>query len=386
MIYQPRRALQRALIAVALAVTLALAGCTGGGGASSAETGCAVAAAEAAPAPAATPEATVGSSAEPAPEAVDGCDHVTFLTALGEQGRDSYGHVASAKGFFAEENLRVTIQPGEAGEHNNTAIAGGAAQFAIVDSSGAFIRYAEGDDTDFRIVAAIHQRQLISTVAFEESGISRETDLEGRTMGLVSGSIAETLWPAYADLAGIDADLVEDIPTNGGQQTSQLVGGRLDAMALFAVGAPGVQAAGAGRPVVVLPWSEYLEDLIGAVLITSLSLAEDEPELVERFGRALIRGLEYALAHPDEAGQILAEAVPETNPEAAAEELRLMAGYVQPLDPDLPIGSMTSGQVNRAVSFLESIGVMPASGLGVSQEMMAWQFVPGFDEHDLEGR
>lgn len=284
-------------------------------------------------------------------------DQVTYLTAFGESGRDAYARVALVKGFFAEANLAVRIEPGAAGDANHQALAGGAAQFASVDSAGALIRYANGEDDSFQIVAAIHQLPLIGLVAFADRGIRRPRDLVGRTVGLAAGSIAETLWPAYANLAGIDTDRVTTVPTSGQTQVQELVAGRLDAIGLFVVGTPGIEAAGGGRKVVSFPFSDFLADLYGAVLVTPKRMIEQNPDLVRRFTGALLRGLEYAVANPQEAGEILHEAQPTQDPRVAAAELELMRPYVYAgLGPEEQAGHLDPARMTRAMALLASLG------------------------------
>jgi NitT/TauT family transport system substrate-binding protein len=94
------------------------------------------------------------------------------------------------------------------------------------------------------------------------------------------------------------------------QTLLSLVGtGSTDAIAQFVVGKSTVEAL-ARRPVVLLPYSDLLADLPGNALWTATAI---DPDLVRRFRAALLDGLRHALAHPAEAGQILAANVPGTN-------------------------------------------------------------------------
>jgi NitT/TauT family transport system substrate-binding protein len=328
--------------------------------------------------------AACAGQADPAPDGEP--ERVTFLTTFGESGRDSYARVAQVKGFFAEANLEVTIEPGAAGDANHQALAGGAAQFAAVDSAGALIRYVNGDDDSFQILAAIHQLPLIGLVGFADTGIRRPRDLAGHTIGLAAGSISETLWPAYADLAGVQIDEVETIPTSPQTQVQELVAGRLDAIGLFVVGSPGIAAAGGGREVVSLPFSDFLPDLYGAVLVAPKRLVAEDADRARRFTGALLRGLEYAVAHPHEAGEILAEAQPTQDPEVAAAELSLMRAYVHAgLAPGEPVGYLDRARVARGMALLASVGAITGdvnSALGVvggdgSDGVVNYQVVPG---------
>src|SRR5262249_50926403 len=83
-------------------------------------------------------------------------DRVTYVTALGLTGREGFAHVATAKGFFAEANIEVTITPGAAGDYNLQQVGAGNAHFASIDYSGALIRVGNGSFAPFRCLAALN--------------------------------------------------------------------------------------------------------------------------------------------------------------------------------------------------------------------------------------
>lgn len=334
---------RRALGAGALAAGAALAtGCDGGGG-------------------------------EPRPGGT-GIRHVTFLTAFGTQGRDAYAFVAAEKGYFTEAGLHVTIQPGKAGDYNHQQLAGGKAQFAAVDASGAFIRYANGRDTSFQILAAVHQSTLVGIIALAGEGIARPQDLVGRTLGTVKGSVVETLFPAYAKQAGFDAAAVRWRYGAPEQMNALLAAGAIDGAGLFVVGTPGVEAA-ARRKAVVLPFSDYLADLYGAVVVAQKSTLARDAALAKRFTSALLRGLDYSVRNPAEAGAILARKVGQ-NAKVAAAELERMRPYVLP-PADLPVGFLGEQKVVRMVAALAAHGLVPqTSNPGLARQIVRFDLSP----------
>lgn len=267
-------------------------------------------------------------------------DQVTYMTGFGDTARENYARVAAEKGFFADANIEVTIQAGAGGDTNHTALAEGSVDFAVVDSSGAFTRYVNGEDDSFQVLAAIHQQWPMALLGYENQGIFAPRNLNNKTIGLATGTIAERLWPAYAaETPGLDPDTVEVVPTSNQTQVQQLVAGQLDAIALFSVSAASLEAAGGGRAVTALPWSDVFEDLYGSVLITTKDMAATNPDLVQRFTTALMQGLEYTLDHPEEAADILVEALPENNAEVATTEVTLLRDFSYAgLSGDQPLG------------------------------------------------
>jgi NitT/TauT family transport system substrate-binding protein len=303
--------------------------------------------------------AVVGASAAcggPARKHRRGLDKVTFVTALGTNGRDSYAHVAKAKGFFADAGLDVAIEPGKAGDYNNQMIATGRAQFAAVDASGALVRYGTGADTSFRIVAGVHHTTLISIIGLDGK-LTSPKDLQGRTIGTVAGAVPQTLFPAYARLAGVDDRTVSWVNAQSDQLPQLLIANKLDGAALFIVARAGIDAAAPGRHTTALAYSDYMSDLLGAVVIASRKLVTSSPDLVRRFVGALMRGLDYAVTHPDEAGQILHTAIPIQNPTIASTELTLMRPYV--IASGHPIGAIDPTRLAKSVALLKSMSLIP---------------------------
>ena len=75
-------------------------------------------------------------------------------------------------------------------------------------------------------------------------------------------------------------------------------------------------------------------------------------------GSARLKGLAYALERPDEAGQILHQADPTSNPDHAGEGLRLMPPYTSP--PPTPRWGRHRHPIGRAITLLEATFAMPA--------------------------
>jgi NitT/TauT family transport system substrate-binding protein len=280
-------------------------------------------------------------------------DQVTFLTGLGQTGREGYAYVADAKGFFAAEHIKVAVKAGQAGEYNLQLLRGGQAQFVAIDYSGAVVRAGTGKFDGVRCIAVLQQRTTIALMALARSGITSARDLIGRTIAQPAGAVTKTLFPAYAKLARLDPAQIATvswIDAPGAQLPSLLAAGKVDAIGQFVPAAPTVSAAAKGAQVTVLPYGDYMGDLYGNVLVTRTDV---EPDLQRRFTRALFRGLAYAVDHPDEAGQIIHAAAPTTPAAGAAAELRLLKPYVgAPVaNPDL---------VARSIALMQGIGMIPA--------------------------
>jgi NitT/TauT family transport system substrate-binding protein len=283
-------------------------------------------------------------------------DKVTFLTAIGAFGREGYAWVAKEKGFFSKRNIDIDIQPGKGATFNLTQVSSGNAQFSANDLSGVWILQGQGKYPEIRTVAAIQQGTLNSVTVMADSGITSARDLVGKTVAGAAGASPLLLWPAYAKTAGVDPAAVTWRPAEATQLIPLLTQGKVDGVGQFVVASGSVEAVAKGRKAHVLAYSDLLTDLYGNGLVTTQKLAAENPDLVGRFRDALLEGLVYSVEHPDEAGEILNKAVPETRAATAAGELKLMQPYVL---SGGKAGVIDPARVARAMAILSGAGVIP---------------------------
>jgi NitT/TauT family transport system substrate-binding protein len=125
-------------------------------------------------------------------------------------------------------------------------------------------------------------------------------DLEGRTVGLVPGSVNDLLWRAFAKAAGFDAGKVRTVGVDSRTYVQQFAAGQVDA-ANSALGSPeNMRFARGGKPVGEFVYSDYLP-MVGFGIVVSHKTLADRPEVVQRFVKATQKGWEYLLQSPREA-------------------------------------------------------------------------------------
>ncbi|MPZ27793.1 MAG: thiamine biosynthesis protein [Micromonosporaceae bacterium] len=325
----PRRAVLAGVAGLPLA---ALAGCTGG---------------------------------EPRPSAAAGGPaRVRVLTGLGFQGREAYLDVATEMGWFAELGLEVEVLPGEGTEQNLTLLSAGQAEFATLDVNAALIEHSRGTFTDFRLTAVLQDLLLSCVMVLESSGIDRPRDLEGATIAYIPGGINDVVFPVFAQLAGFDAGSVELVGLPPPSFGAALAEGRVDAIMQFVVGRHTIEQAAGGQPVRVFAYADWLSELYGSGIGCPVALVDRDPGLVRRFNTAALRGLAYAVANPQEAGEVFAARHDGQDVAAAAAEVAALAGYVRPGEgfdgQELPLGEFSEVRLVQSVALLEGLGVIEA--------------------------
>jgi len=252
--------------------------------------------------------------------------HLNYATSFGDFGRDAYVYVAAAKGYFKQAGFDVSITAGNGSEDNMKLIAAGRIDYAPIDFTAAVVGRAN-DNLPVKIVSLVHQKTLSAEFAVAGGKIETAKDLAGKKIGDFPGSTTQVMFPLFAKKIGIDPKSVTFVPANPQAEPALLAAGKLDAVGQFTVGMPLYEAV-THKKILVFPYAKYFPDLMGIGIAASDSKIKNDPAQVKAFVAALNKGLAYALAHPGEAGQIMHQAVPLTDPRIAAAELRIMKQYV----------------------------------------------------------
>jgi len=161
-------------------------------------------------------------------------------------------------------------------------------------------------------------------------------------------------WKALVYAAELDeADIsLESIGFTQAEAVSQ---GQVDAAVVYIANEP-VQLTQAGIDVDVIQVSDYI-DLVSNGLITNETTIRENPDLVRRMVRASLRGLEYTLAHPEEAFAIARQAVPEITDEDAPTQRAVLEASIGLWRSDQP-GLSDRQAWSDSVEFMQNTGLV----------------------------
>lgn len=283
-------------------------------------------------------------------------DKVTYLTGFGTGGHDAFAWVAKEKGFFTEAGLDVTIELG-APATNLQGLLSGKAQFTYSDVTQIMIQAGNGQFKDVRAISSVHQNTLVAIFAPEGSGITSPKDLENKKVGAATGSITQTLLPAYAKLAGFDDKKLQIVNSAPQGLVGLLAGKQVDVLSTFIITKNTVETVTKTK-MVTMPFSDYLSDLLGTSLTTTAKLANENPEMVKRFREAALKGLKYTIEHPEEAADIMKKNNPAVNVPGTIAEIKLMTPYVTSA-PGGAIGAIDEQRAARSIAILQGAGLIP---------------------------
>ncbi len=260
-------------------------------------------------------------------------------------------YVAAEKGYFAEEGIEIAFDYAMENDLVQL-VAANELQFAIGSGEQVFLARANG--LPIRYVANWYRRYPVAVTSIEHD-LSNPKALEGLTVGLPGLFGANYIgWLALVQAAALDSDTIQ-LEAIGFNQVPVLVEGQVDAVVVYATNEP-IQLEGAGYTPSTLYVADYV-DLVSNGLITNELTIQEEPALVQGMARALLRGIQDTLDHPDEAFAIVTEQwVPEAGGDNAA-------GQRAVLEATLPFWQNDTPGILPLSAWEDSQAFMIAAGL-----------------------
>ncbi|GJM42262.1 MAG: ABC transporter substrate-binding protein [Ardenticatenaceae bacterium] len=250
-------------------------------------------------------------------EGQDSLREMTFMAGFRPQANLPFvgAYVAQEKGFFAEEGLAVTIEHSAGGGEHLQLLAAGEIEVTTQDAAVLLQRRAD-PGLPLVSIGLIGQRGQQAFLALADSGLSTPADWAGHTIGF-KGTPPPDLFALLAanNLTENDVELV-----NVGFDPRTLTEGLVDVYPVFKSNEPNL-IRGWGFEVLQWEAADYGVPTLGLAYVATEELIESDPEMLQSFMNAVLRGLEYAQENPAEAVQIVLQYAGE---DADADHMRFM--------------------------------------------------------------
>lgn len=230
---------------------------------------------------------------------------VTFMAGFKAQANLPFvgAYVAQEKGFFREQGLEVTIRHAQSGEHLQLLLAG---EIQFTTANGASVLKRNAQDLHVVSIALIGQKSETGFAVLANSGINSVNDWSGKTLGFKGSVPPEFL--AITRANGLDPAKVKQVSV--GFDPRILAEGRIDILPVFFSNEPGT-LADVGVKTKVFDPNDYGIDSLGLTFITTAEYIEKDPDTVGRFVKAVLKGIEYADQHREEAVDIVMKYAPD---------------------------------------------------------------------------
>lgn len=233
-------------------------------------------------------------------------------------------YVAEKMGYFDEAGLNVTIvQPPEDGA--TTMVASGQAQFGIDFQDYLAPVYTSDEEVPVIAVAAIIQHNTSGIISLKEDGIESPKGLEGKNYATWGLQLEQAILKNVVTADGGDFDKVNLIPEYVTDVPTAL---QQDIDAVWVYYAwDGISTKVAGLDTNMFYFKDITPefDYYSPVIIANTDFLADDPDTAKAFLNAVRKGYEYAIENPDDAADILCEAVPELDPEMVKESQEWLA-------------------------------------------------------------
>jgi len=228
-------------------------------------------------------------------------------------------YVAKGLGFFEEEGLDIELILTPGADKVSAAVLSGDVQIGFSGSEACIYVYNAGEKDYLKTFAQLTQKDGTFLVSRKKIDNFKLEDLKGKSViGGRKGGMPEMTFEWALRQNGIDPVNDLDIDTSIAFAAMQgaFMGGQGDFVTLFEPNALQVEKQGFGYVVA------SIGELGGVVPYTSysarISYIEKHPEIIEKFTRAIQKGLDYVHNHSDEE---VAEAMLEFFPDTSLNDL-----------------------------------------------------------------
>lgn len=219
--------------------------------------------------------------------------------------------IAKEKGYFANEGLDVELRvPPDPATIIQT-VASGTDDFGINTQHDLLV--ARDKNIPVVSIMAIYQRTVSAIMTLENSGIKTPEDLAGKKIGWTGVPQHEKMLDTILKKHGMSLKDVEMINV-GFDLVPALIGKKVDVIALPYWIYESIVSEKQGFPVNIMKIDEYgIPSHYELVVLTNEDKIKNNPELVRKFVRAVMRGYEDAIKDPEGAVQILKKTNPEVD-------------------------------------------------------------------------
>jgi NitT/TauT family transport system substrate-binding protein len=208
-------------------------------------------------------------------------------------------YMAVDKGYFRQENIEIKFD--YSFETDGISLVGANnLQFTLASGEQVLLARAQGMPVVY--VLAWWHDYPVGVAAMREQGILTPADLKGKKIGLPGLFGASYIGlRALLEAGGLqEADVTLD--AIGYNQVEALAAGQEQAVVIYVNNEP-VQLAAQGYEIDVVRLADYMQ-LASNGLVTNEQTLADNPELVRRMNRAILRGVVDVLANPNEAYEV----------------------------------------------------------------------------------
>lgn len=302
------------------------------------------------------------------------------------QAPQSIWTLAAERGYFKDEGLDVTIDRGFGGPDTIGNVGAGSYEFGFSDINTLVEFDAKNPNQRVISVFVVYDATLSAIITRKGNGINAPKDLEGRLIGAPTTTAGRTLFPAFAKVNGIDPDKVRWQTIGIQLQDQQFAAGAFDAIASFSTTSLlNLKLLGVERKdLTVLNFFDHGLDLYGSSILVRPDWAAAHPDIVRKFLRVTVKGMQAMLGNKAEAIASLQKRDPLLDTKIELERLDLMIELAlkTPNVAENGVSAVDPARLSRGLAIVASaFNVTPAP---TAADMFDPRYLPPAAERKLK--
>lgn len=250
---------------------------------------------------------------------------VRFALDWAMQGPQAPFLVPHADGCYAKAGLDVTTDRGFGSGDTVTKVASGGYDVGFADINVMIEYNAKHPDSKLIAFFMIYDGNALSIATIKGKGITKPTDLVGKTLAAPAGDASRRLFSVLAKANNMDPESVKWVNVSPELRESMLVRGSVDAIsgAAFPV-YMGVKAGGVKEEnIVMLRYPNYGVSLYGTALIARPAYAAANGRALTSMVECIAQGMAKSIKEPHLAIDALAKREPLTDKKTELERMQL---------------------------------------------------------------
>jgi NitT/TauT family transport system substrate-binding protein len=204
--------------------------------------------------------------------------------------------VGIVDGIYKKHGIDATFAIGRGSGTTIQTVANMSDQFGFAD--GATLVRLSAQGLHAKQIVGILQTGSNSIMTFADSGITKPTDLNGKTTGFAPGSATDQIFPAFAKKTGIDYSSIKGLAVDPPTRDSLFLLKKIDFDMALAVAQLPILEDRCACKLNVMRFSDYGLSLMSNGIVASDKLIAENPDLVRRFAAATVEAIGATVANP----------------------------------------------------------------------------------------
>jgi NitT/TauT family transport system substrate-binding protein len=252
-------------------------------------------------------------------------DKVNFLLDWVVYGRATPYFVAFEKGFFSARNIEPKIERGYGSAAGLKRIAAGQADFLFADFGGLVLARAN-EGLKAKMIAVVYSKNGHAVHYLEGSGINKPADFAGKRVAGAAGATVTLMFPGFLRANGVDPATVRIVSVDAQALNPVLLAKQFDGMLEYNFNNALLVKEGAktGLKPTLMLYGDHNFRFYANGIITTDEIIAKKPDLAKRFAAAVVEGVTYSFAHPEESCTLLRKHAPSVDQDVCLTELGLV--------------------------------------------------------------